>query len=181
MANSIAVESTKRWINDVVIGFNFCPFAKREVMQNSIRYVDYNERKLKPLIVLLAKEIAHLEWHEEVETTLIVLSSGFKVFWDYLDVVDKADNWLDNNQFRGKYQIASFHPEYCFAGENIDSPSNYTNRSPYPMLHILRESSLEDAIARYKNPENIPLNNVDKANAMGTSALQALLRNCIEG
>ena len=180
MANSIAVESTKRWINNVVVGLNFCPFAKREVIRNSIRYMDYNERKLKPLISLLANEIAYLECHAEVETTLIVLSSGFTVFWDYLAVVDKADIWLDNNQFRGKYQIASFHPEYCFEGENIDSASNYTNRSPYPMLHLLRESRLQNAIARYKDPEDIPLNNIEKANAMGTLALQALLNNCIE-
>lgn len=180
MANSIAIESTKRWVDDVVVGLNFCPFAKREVMRNSIRYVDYNQAKLKPLISLMAEEVEHLECHPKVETTLIVLSSGFKLFWDYLDVVNKAENWLDNNAFRGKYQIASFHPEYCFEGEDFDSPSNYTNRSPYPMLHLLREASLEHAIARYKNPEDIPLNNIDKANSMGSLTLQALLSNYIK-
>jgi len=180
VANSIAVESSKRWVSDVVVGLNFCPFAKREVMRNSIRYVAYDQRKLKPLIALLADEVAHLECHPQVETTLIVLSAGFSLFWDYLDVVDQADSWLDDNLFRGTYQIASFHPQYCFEGEEFDSPANYTNRSPYPMLHLLRETSMQDAISRYKDPENIPLNNIDKANAMGAKALQALLSNCLK-
>ena len=180
MAKSIAIKSAQRWVERVVVGLNFCPFAKREVMRNSIRYVEYSQRKLNPLITLLSDEISHLQRHPDVETTLIVLSAGFKQFWDYLDAVDRADIWLDNNQFRGKYQIASFHPQYCFAGEEYDACSNFTNRSPYPILHLLREASIENAISRYKQPESIPADNIVRAKALGKDALQALITSCME-
>lgn len=148
------------------------------MIRDSIRFVECCGRKNREALEVLADEIRFLDSHPETETTLIIFTTGFKSFWPYLDLVDLADGWLDENQFRGIYQIASFHPEYCFEGEDIDSPSNFTNRSPYPMLHLLRESSLEEALSRYVHPENIPVNNVKKALEMGTEAITALLSKC---
>ncbi|GAC14388.1 DUF1415 family protein [Aliiglaciecola lipolytica] len=132
------------------------------------------------MLSLLQAEIEHLNQHSKTETTLIVLTNGFNHFFDYLDLVDVAQQWLEENDYVGIYQIASFHPEYVFEGESIDSAANYTNRSPHPTLHLLREQSLERAIKSYKHPEQIPENNIDKAHSMGKAELKVLLASCMK-
>jgi hypothetical protein len=86
-----------------------------------------------------------------------------------------ASSLIDQGGYCGIYQLASFHPDYCFDGESRDDPANYTNRSPYPILHILRESSIEAVLKRYPQPESIPENNIAKARELGSSFLRALL------
>ena len=174
-----AVEETKAWLNQVVIELNFCPFAKREMQRNSIRYRVCNSKKAKDVLNLFAQEVLFLDQHPEIETSLLILAEGFKHFFSYLDIVDITQNWLDENDYSGVYQIASFHPEYVFDGEPDDSAANYTNRSPYPTLHLLREESLDRAIRSYKHPEQIPEDNINKAHSMGEAALKALLLSCM--
>lgn len=174
-----AISSTKAWVDKVVVGLNFCPFAKKEVLNDRIRYCCATD-KLKPkkLMTLLQKEIELLQHDEKIETTLIILTQGYESFYNYLDMLDKAEDWIDDNQLRGEFQLASFHPDYYFDSEPADSAANYTNRSPYPMLHILREESLERAIAAYKQPEDIPTNNIAKTKELGLTTMQTLLRDC---
>ncbi len=178
---NVEISATKRWLERVVVGLNFCPFAKREMVQNTIRYVNSDSEDVSTLLKLLESEIAILAAQPAVETTLIVLSSGYRDFLTYLDAVDAAQRLITRSGWEGEYQLASFHPQYCFAGANEDDPANYTNRSPYPMLHILREASLERAIERYPQPETIPQQNIDKATAMGLATLSNMLAGCIQG
>lgn len=175
--SSNAISTTKAWLNHVVVGLNFCPFAKKEVERNTIRYV-LAPATAKDAMQCMLDELYHLDNHGEVETTLIILTDGFAEFTHYLDLVEHCDMLIDGAGYRGKYQLASFHPNYCFDGEPESAASNYTNRSPYPMLHLLREASLERVLNSYKNPQSIPSNNIEKANELGKKALADLLKNC---
>ena len=168
------IDQTKKWITDVVIGCNFCPFAAKEVKRNTILYeVNFAEQKEEILQNLLSLFIK-LDDDKNIETAILILPNGFDVFTDYLDLVDDAENILAKENYEGVYQLASFHPQYLFAGSNDNDPANYTNRSPYPMLHILREESLSKAIDSHPNVDDIPQNNIDFANAKGLEWMKNL-------
>ena len=175
---SAEINATRRWLETVVVGLNFCPFAKRELIQDTIRYVAEPADDFSTALVALEREYVHLQQDDEIETTLLVLTLGFSDFYSYLELVERANRALGKLGWEGVFQLASFHPEYCFADASPDDPANYTNRSPYPMLHILREQSLEKAIERYPQPENIPNNNIAKAQSLGLDALVSLLEKC---
>ena len=176
MQNSTKIiGQTKKWIADVVIGCNFCPFAAKEVKRNTILYeVNFAEQQKEVLQNLLSLFIK-MDDDKNVETAILILPNGFKVFTNYLDLVEDAENFLAKENYEGVYQLASFHPQYLFAGSNDNDPANYTNRSPYPMLHILREESLSKAIDNHPNVDDIPQNNIDFANAKGLNFMKGLL------
>ena len=106
---------------------------------------------------------------EEIETTLLVIPNLLHDFDAYNQFLDLVDALLEEFEWTGQYQVASFHPQYCFAGVAPDSPENLTNRSPYPLLHIIREVSIENALQHYADPENIPIRNIEKMNALSTA------------
>ena len=160
---------------------NFCPFAKRELDRDSVRYVVCDALELESCVESVFEECVFLDSNEAVETTLIVFSKAFKSFDDFLDCVDIAEQLLTQQGYDGVYQMASFHPDYCFADATNDDAANYTNRSPFPMLHLLREASLEKALVSYPDPENIPKRNVDKAREIGFKAMKARLDRCRNG
>jgi hypothetical protein len=108
-----------------------------------------------------------LEDNPAMETALLIFPKGFSDFEDYLDLTDLAEKLLKAQGFEGIYQVASFHPNYIFAGSDENDPANYTNRSPYPMLHLLREDLLEIAIDKHNNVDDIPNQNIAKANSLG--------------
>jgi hypothetical protein len=108
-----------------------------------------------------------LEDNPEIETALLILPNGFSDFDEYLDLVDLSEKLLQKEGFEGVYQVASFHPNYIFAGSDDNDPANYTNRSPYPMLHLLREDLLEIAIDKHANVDDIPNQNIAKAKSLG--------------
>ena len=165
--SSQIITQTKNWITNVVIGCNFCPFAAKEVKRNSILYeVLYSENE-NEILKLLFSLFNKMDNEENIETAFLILPNGFNSFKKYLNMVDAADGFLTKENYEGIYQLASFHPQYLFAGSNENDPANYTNRSPYPMLHILREESLSKAIDNYPNVEDIPQNNIEFANAKG--------------
>ncbi|WP_133471014.1 DUF1415 domain-containing protein [Paraglaciecola marina] len=170
------ITSVKKWINDVIIDLNFCPFAKKEVIRDTIRYcvsdAVYENKALDTVI----NELSTLDNLSEIQTTLIIFSSGFSDFDRYLDLVDGANEFIERGGYRGLYQIATFHPDYCFDGENSNDAANYTNRSPYPILHLLREASLEQVLKNYPNPENIPDNNITKARELGVNYFKKQLQ-----
>jgi uncharacterized protein len=171
-----AISRAKRWLLSVVIGLNFCPFAKKEFERNSIRFhVDAGLNEKSSLDTLL-DELTLLDGDPSIETTLIIYPDTYHDFHAYLNWVDMAMAIVENGAYRGIYQIASFHPDYCFADSSADDPANFTNRSPFPMLHILRESSLSRVLEHFPNPEQIPERNILKARDLGLEALQALLK-----
>jgi len=172
------IERTRRWVERVIVGFNFCPFAKAEVDQGRVRYQVVTEAALEPCLMALAEACRALVEDSEVETTLLIYPAGFESFDRYLELVAIADELMIDQGYEGIFQLASFHPDYCFAGEPEDDPANYTNRSPYPMLHLIREESLEQALESYPDPEQIPLRNIEVAREQGLAAMQAVLESC---
>lgn len=175
------IEQTANWIKSVVIGCNFCPFAAKAVLRKSIHYVVLPGANLQSGLEAFAAALLHLDAVAEVETTFIIFPDAFFGFEDYLDLVDLAEAWYASQQYEGIYQVASFHPDYCFAGAQPDDPANYTNRSIYPMLHILREDSITKALENYPDPEGIPERNIAFARQKGLLYLQLLRSACLEG
>jgi len=168
--------AVKSWIDKVIIGLNFCPFAKKEMQRNTVRYAINAATQINEALGHFLEELAILDQQQEIQTTLLVFSNGFSNFEEYLDMLELANTLMGQGGYGGIYQVASFHPDYCFDGEAQDDPANYTNRSPYPILHILRESSIEDVLKRYPEPEKIPENNIAKARELGSSFLKTLLK-----
>lgn len=172
------IEHTEHWVKQVIMKFNLCPFARREVERASIRYAVVAEHKPKAVLLALLAECALLDEQPAVETTLVILPQGFEGFYAYLDLVDLAEDMLLEQGYEGKYQLASFHPDYCFEGEPQDDAANYTNRSPYPTLHLIREASMEQVLADYPNPHTIPERNVEFARRKGSDFFVKLLASC---
>lgn len=177
-SNEKIIAQTQKWINDVVIGLNFCPFAAKEVKQNKVHYEVVVDTEAEICLEVFLQACAQLDTNEAIETTLIILPNGYDDFETYLDLVDYAETLLEQHDYEGIYQVASFHPEYKFADSEENDPANFTNRSPYPMLHLLREESVEQAIARYPNHEDIPQRNIDLARQKGLQYMQALRDAC---
>lgn len=172
-----AIEATKKWLNTIVIDLNFCPFAKREVIRDSIRYVTVDNQISDPVGHFL-DELSHLDKHPETETSLLILNGDKLTFAQFLDLCDQCEWLIEQSGYSGHYQLATFHPDYVFDGETEASPSNYTNRSVYPILHILRESSLTRVLNTYSEPEQIPQNNIQTAEKLGLAYLQQALLKC---
>ncbi len=173
------IESTKKWIKDVVIDLNFCPFAAKALLKKSIHYAVIENASVKTTLETLIKEMQHLDTNDSIETTFIILPNNFSGFEDYLDLVDAAQQLLEEEGYEGIYQLASFHPEYCFDGAEKDDAANYTNRSVYPMLHLLREESITKALSLYKHPELIPENNIKLAREKGLHYMHMLKIACL--
>ncbi len=181
MTESSIISATQDWLTTFVIAYNICPFAQREQQRGSIRYRIENSADMRDALQTLIDECEYLDAHPETETTLLIMPSGLDDFDDYLDLLTIAEQLLIDQGYEGVYQLASFHPDYCFADSadsNKPDPANYTNRSPYPMLHIIREASLERVLAHYPNPENIPERNIQLTRELGLEKLQALLAAC---
>jgi len=177
---SIIIAQTTQWINSVVIGCNFCPFAAKAMLRKSIRYVVLPEATMESALAACVEELRHLDRMEDIETTLIIFPWHFADFEAYLDLVELAEDLSAEQGYEGVYQVASFHPEYCFAGTKGDDPTNYTNRSPYPMLHLLREDSITRALEHYPDPEGIPERNMAFAEQKGLKFMQLLRAACLE-
>ena len=168
------VKLTQQWIAKVIIGLNFCPFAKREFERQSIRYTKHDGINVDGALSAFLDELDYLVKHTEIETTLLIFEHGFSNFEDYLELAGMATALLEQGGYSGIFQLATFHPDYCFEGEAPDDPANYTNRAPYPILHILREAGIERVLRNYKSPQDIPANNIIKAREMGIAALRKL-------
>ena len=170
------INTTQNWLTAFIIGYNICPFARHVHEAGSIRYRVLDSGKTERSLVELVAECRHLDAEPATETTLLILAKGYAQFDDFLDLTAMAEQLLEDQGYEGVYQLASFHPDYCFAGEDENDPANYTNRSPYPMLHIIREASIEQALKTYPTPELIPERNIKLTRKLGLEKIQALLR-----
>ncbi|MEP6747625.1 MAG: DUF1415 domain-containing protein [Bacteroidota bacterium] len=175
----LVIHQTRKWITDVVIGCNFCPFAAKEIKQNTIHY--QVETSDDPAICLRAflQECTRLDEEKNIETSLLIFPEAWGKFDDYLGFVARAEKLLKREGYEGIYQVASFHPQYAFEGAPVDDAANFTNRSIYPMLHILREDSVELALSKYTDPEQIPARNIIFARAKGFAYMQKLKDACL--
>jgi len=179
LQESTVITQTVNWIKSVVIGCNFCPFAAKAMLRESIRYVVLPEVTLESSLEAFVEELRYLDRTDDIETTLVIFPNHFADFEDYLDLVELAETLAADQGYEGIYQVASFHPDYCFAGSDNDDPANYTNRSIYPMLHILREDSITNVLENFPDPEGIPQRNIDFAQRKGLAYMQVLRAACI--
>ncbi|HEY0040571.1 MAG TPA: DUF1415 domain-containing protein [Flavisolibacter sp.] len=173
------IAQTKKWIVDVVVGCNFCPFAMREVKRESI-YFEVIEGNKTIVLKALSAALATMDMKAEIETMFLLLPQNFTRFPDYLKLMDAVEILVKKEGYEGIYQVASFHPSYLFAGSSLNDAANYTNRSPYPMLHILREESVSRAIDSYPDTLKIPEKNMAFARGKGLPYMQSLRAACME-
>ncbi len=181
MTNQPAILATQHWLKHFIIRFNICPFAKREFINQRIRYQLLAGTDTEQHLLTLIKECQFLDENLETETTLLIFPEDLTDFDSFLDFLNLADQLLIQQGYEGIYQLASFHPDYVFAGSDKNDPANYTNRSPYPILHLIRETSIEQALKHYPHdPATIPENNIKLTRRMGADTLQALVNQCFK-
>jgi len=168
------IDRTKKWIVDVVIGCNFCPFAANVVKQQTVFYKVEENTEMDACLDSFVYEMKRLDNDVTIETTFVIFPNTFKKFSEYLDLLSLAEDRLKRNGYEGVYQVASFHPLYLFTNSFENDPANYTNRSIYPMLHLLREESIDRALENYKDPESIPVRNINFAREKGLVYMKML-------
>jgi hypothetical protein len=171
------ITATRRWLERAVIGLNLCPFAKAVYVKRQVRFVLSDATTAEALRAGLEDELRRLHATPagEIDTTLIVHPHVLLDFLDYNDFLDEADAAVEALGLAGEIQIASFHPHYQFAGADYDDAGNCTNRSPYPMLHLLREASVERAVAAYPDPDVIVERNLATMERLGLDGWTKLL------
>lgn len=178
MKHETIITATRQWLETVVVGLNLCPFAKRELDNGRIRFFVSDAETEEHLLDTLQNELELLSNDKTIETTLLIHPNALADFYDYNAFLRYCDGLLEQMKLDGVYQIASFHPEYQFSGTEPDDVENYTNRSPYPVLHILREDSLSQAIADYPDTDQIPDKNISRLNKLGHKKARDLLQAC---
>ena len=174
-----AIEATQRWLERAVIGLELCPFAKAVHVRQQIRWVQSEARSTDALLADLLTEMQRLSAAEPetIDTTLIVHPHVLTDFLDFNDFLDVADAALEELGLDGTLQVASFHPQFQFAGTAADDLGNCSNRSPYPTLHLLRESSIERAVAAFPQAEAIYERNIETLQKLGPDGWQRLLED----
>ena len=173
-APELVIERTKKWITEVVIGCNFCPFAANVVKRQTIYYQVETSADFETCLDSFLSVVNRMDDDPAVETSFLIFPNSFEQFEDYLDLVAMSEKLLKQKGYEGIYQVASFHPLYLFEGSVENDPANYTNRSVYPMLHLLREESIDKALENYKDPESIPERNILFAREKGLAYMKTL-------
>jgi len=168
---SLIERVTRQWLEEVVIGLNLCPFARKELVNDRVRLVASSADSEEALLEALQSELRFLDEHPEVETTLLIHPEVLAVFDDYNEFLAAADGLLELLELDGVYQVASFHPDYRFAGTGAGDAENYTNRSPFPMLHLLREDSVARAVDSHPDPDAIPERNIALMHELGADEM----------
>lgn len=174
--NEKIIHSVKCWVEQFVIGLNLCPFAKREIVKNRVRFNVCNASTENKLTKHLTQELHLLANTPTIETSLLIHPNVLTNFYTYNAFLSVADDLIAKLGYEGVFQIASFHPDYQFAGTRKNSVENYTNRSPYPLLHILREASLQSAIENYPDVSDIPQNNIALMQSLSAQTLKKQLK-----
>jgi hypothetical protein len=170
------IACVQNWIEKAVIGLNLCPFAKAVHVKNQIRYVVSKAQDSDALLAQLKTELQtlHLSAATEIDTTILIHPDVLNDFLAYNDFLQQAEAAIEGLNLQGEIQIASFHPQYQFADTHADDIENYTNRSPYPILHLLREASIDRAVAAFPDAESIFEQNIATMRALGHHGWQAL-------
>jgi uncharacterized protein len=161
--------ATRAWLEKAVIGLDLCPFARSVYLRNQIRFVISEAETPEDLLEHLVSELRTLSEAdpEAIDTTLLIHPRVLEDFLDYNDFLDVAEGTVAELGLEGEIQVASFHPQYQFAGTEPDDVENYTNRSPYPILHLLREASVERAVAGFPDASEIFKKNIETMRRLG--------------
>ena len=172
-----AIEATRHWLEQAVIGLNLCPFAKAVHLKQQIRWVESSAGDVEALLTELVAELQLLAAAdpEAIETTLLIHPQVLNDFLDYNDFLDLADAAVEELGLDGVLQVASFHPDYQFEGSEAEDMANFSNRSPFPTLHLLREDSIARAVDAFPEVEQIYERNIETLRRLGHAGWQSLM------
>lgn len=170
------IAATRAWLEKAVIGLDLCPFARAVYVRDQVRFVVSEAETPEDLLADLIRELRTLSEAdpEAVDTTLLIHPRVLEDFLDYNDFLDVAEGAVANLGLEGEIQVASFHPRYQFAGTEPDDIENYTNRSPYPILHLLREASVERAVDAFPDVSGISERNIETMRRLGREGWRRL-------
>lgn len=158
----------EQWLNDVVIGLNLCPFAAKPQRNQQIKIFVSEAVTEEQLLQDILQQLLELEGSsaQSLETTLVVVPNMLEDFFEYNFFIDWVEALITQQDWQGIFQVATFHPHYCFGGTRPEDDENLTNRSPYPIFHLIREESMEKVLKYYPNPEAIPDTNIARVSAL---------------
>ena len=176
MTDDQVLEATRHWLEKAVIGLNLCPFAKAVYVKNQVRLVVSHARHADDLLEELDRELDLLVATpaDEIDTTLLIHPTLFEDFLDFNDFLEVAEGVVDEHELEGVVQLASFHPRFQFDGTEPEAIGNYTNRAPFAILHLLREESVEKAVAAFPQADAIFEQNIATLEKLGHVGWQAL-------
>ncbi len=165
----IAIEDTQKWLLEAVVGLNLCPFAKSVVVKDMVRYRVCASPDPADVLVLLREELQHLAAADPavLDTTLLIAPHALPDFLDFNDFLADCDDVLAELELDGVLQVADFHPRYQFGGTDVEDVENFTNRTPYPTLHLLREASIDKAVEAYPDAAMIFERNIEMLQQLG--------------
>ncbi|MCU7929881.1 MAG: DUF1415 domain-containing protein [Candidatus Thiodiazotropha sp. (ex Codakia rugifera)] len=180
MSGQAAIEATRCWVSETVVGLNLCPFAASPLKAGRIRFTTCEAADQETIFRTLLSEMEQLINldQEQVETSLVIVPAGLESFDDYLIMLDLLQAVIPETGLEGLLQLASFHPDYRFEGSDGEDPANYTNRSPFPLFHLIREDVLEHALDGYPHPETIPERNIALLRELGLEEMKRRLDAC---
>lgn len=161
-------QQVEQWLNDVVIGLNLCPFAAKPQRNKQIKIFVSDANTEETLLEDILRQLIELETTppSELETTLVAVPNMLEDFYDYNLFIDWVEALIKQQNWEGVFQLATFHPDYCFGGTEPEDAENLTNRSPYPVFHLIREESMEKVLKHYPNPEAIPDTNIARVESL---------------
>jgi len=176
LTEATIIKNVQQWMEQVVLGLSLCPFAHKPWREGLVALEVCGSAEPEDVLEFIQAQLCQLEKAEpaELETTLVITPNCFADFIDYNQFLNVLDALLKHNHWRGVFQIASFHPHYQFAGTDPTDHSNLTNRSPYPIFHLLREDSLEQATLHFPNPESIPDRNIEAMQTLTDDEIRRL-------
>jgi len=171
---------TLKWVKDIIVKYNICPFAKKELERKTIHCAVLDTSDLTELLEHVNAEFIRLDTNQDIATTLVVMPKLSTSFDDFLDLIDYANDLLEMQDYEGVYQLAHMHPKYRFDDSGIKDAANFTNRSPYPILHIIREDEMARVLRVFPNPEEIPERNIELLREKGFDEIKAELEACFD-
>jgi len=174
--NQLVEQRVMQWLQDVVIGLNLCPFANKPTRAGQVRLRVSEALSEEVLLSDIEVELQRLDAEPAtiLETTLVIAPYMLADFWDYNQFIGWVEALISRSGWQGVYQLATFHPNYCFAGAEPEDAENLTNRGPFPIFHLIREASMADVLARYPDPESIPENNIRRVSALSEAQRRSL-------
>ena len=175
MNREIIKEVVRTWVEEFVVAEQLCPFARQPLAGGKVRFAVSAAESETPLLTDLDEELQRLLEKPEFETTLLIHPYTLTDFPGYNQFLDDVDELLRRLDLEGVFQVASFHPDYQFAGTNAEDAENYSNRSPYPLLHLLREESIEAAVEAHPDIDAVPERNIQHLSQIGAAELKRRL------
>ena len=168
-----AIELTRLWVENMVVGLNLCPFAAPEINRDSVRYAVVDEQPMEDSLRGFLEEVLLIQENleEKISTTLVIFPMGWDDFENFLELLMLSEDCMEKSGLEGLFQLASFHPQYCFEGVEVDDITNWTNRAPFPVLHIIREGQMSRVLSSYKKADEIPERNIELMESLGREGL----------